>query len=36
MAFTDTSDGKVQVRSTRTVTRFWSLRVDDFALGAVT
>jgi hypothetical protein len=36
MAFTDTSAGKVQVRSTRTVTRFWSLRVDDFALGAVT
>ena len=36
MAFTDTSAGKVQVRSTRTVTRFWSSRVDDDALGTVT
>jgi hypothetical protein len=31
MAFTDTSGGKVQVRSTRTVTRFWSLRVANAA-----
>ncbi len=36
MAFTATSAGKVQVRSTRTVTRFWSSRVDDVALGDVT
>jgi len=36
MAFTDTSAGKVQVRSTRTVTRFWSSRLDDDALGTVT
>lgn len=36
MAFTATSAGKVQVRSTRTVTRFWSSRVNDVALGDVT
>ena len=36
MTFTATSAGKVQVRSTRTVTRFWSSRVDDVALGDVT
>ena len=32
MAFTATSAGKVQVRSTRTVTRFWSSRVDDVGI----